>query len=98
MMELADVEAPTFAMGASIDKYLRVPGVYNPSTVLPPSDTRFGEWGLQAEHAFYPARVLEYEDSSNHSPALLALPCDPEERKGSRRKRSRVGRLTDQHW
>ena len=98
IMELTDPEIPTFASGTALDKYLFVPGFYIPSTFLPPSVSHTGEEADLSELPYYPARVIEYTDFSNHSPVLLPIPCDPEVTEPAQRKRIRVGNLSEEKW
>ena len=96
--ELLNPETPTFALGSTLDRMLFVPGSYIPPTFLAPGDSRFQRRDGAMDTPYYPAVVIEFPRLSDHSPVLLPLPCDTQDRVGQVAHRIRIGGLSDEEW
>ena len=95
IMELVNPEAPSFATGSALDRFLFAPGSYIPSTFLPQSAVS----ELTAEEAddcpSYPADVPLCTHMSDHHPIILPIPWDEVDHPSRSSPKIRVSGLSD---
>ena len=96
--QLAGPDIPTYALGATIDKFLFLPGYYIPSTLPPIEGPRFLDHEVLADYLHYPAFVLDCPHVSDHSPILLPAPCDSQDRLIPAPRRPHLGHPTSEEW
>ena len=98
ILELLDPETPTLVLGSSLDKFLFYPGLYIPSTSLPPSDS-----GLQhgSEHdttPYFSAFAADCPLLGDHFPIMLPIPFDTYDESERIPRRLSLGALTEEDW
>ena len=98
IMELVNPEAPTFATGSALDKFLFVPGSYIPSTFLPRSAVTELTGRETEDCPYYPADVLLCTHMSDHHPIILPIPCDEVDHPARSSLKIRVSGLSEAEW
>ena len=95
-MELLDSDAPAFAMGAAIDKFLFLPGSYIPSTFSPTSDVGRREPEDHIDARCYQEEAVDSSHLSDYPPVLPPIPGGPEGAKGVAPRRIRGRALSEE--
>ena len=95
--ELINPDAPTFATGSALDKFLFQTRGFVPASLLPSQPTQAVNEMKDPQPAFYPGEVVDYTHISDHLPIIIPLTWGMPPQQPPLR-RFRLKDLSDEDW